>query len=289
MSAAREPRVFPFLGDPVAQARSPALFNDLFSRNRTAAVVVPMRISAERMPGLVRELFKAGNTGGISLTNPHKAAMLSLVDRCDLLARLAGGINAVRLADDGALEGTMLDGTGMVKALDHFGVAIAGHRVMVVGVGRAGRAIAAALAQRSPARLTLVDCMGERSRSFAYELREHFELDIVAGEMALPAGHDLVINATALGTHAVDALPFDVALLDAGATVMDVIMGTPDVPLLKACAARGITAFSGHEMLVQQVPDYLRFFGMADLAACAVQDLPLFRQMLSPQAATEAA
>jgi shikimate dehydrogenase len=87
-----------------------------------------------------------------------------------------------------------------------------------------------------------------------------------------PAGYDLVVNATPLGLKAGDPLPFDVARLDADTAVVDILMKNQPTPLLRACRARGITAHPGFEMLVQQVPEYLTFFGFDALAAAVQAD-----------------
>ena len=54
-------------------------------------------------------------------------------------------------------------------------------------------------------------------------------------------------------------------------------------PLLKACAQRGISAHAGFEMLVQQIPAYLTFFGLTDLAHTLQNDLSEVRALLYPQ------
>jgi shikimate dehydrogenase len=97
-----------------------------------------------------------------------------------------------------------------------------------------------------------------------------------------PAGFDLVINATPLGLRDDDPLPFDVARLDPGAAVIDILMKPQPTPLLRACAERGISAHPGFEMLVQQVPDYLAFFGMPRIAEQLRADLSEVRRSLLP-------
>lgn len=76
----------------------------------------------------------------------------------------------------------------------------------------------------------------------------------------------MIVNATPLGLKVDDALPLDPARLDAGAVVMDILMTRRPTALLEACRARGNRAFPGFEMLIQQVPAYLEFFGLTELA-----------------------
>jgi shikimate dehydrogenase len=78
-------------------------------------------------------------------------------------------------------------------------------------------------------------------------------------------------------------LPFDPQRLDAGAAVVDIIMSREPTPLLRACRARGLRAEPGFEMLVQQVPEYLRFFGYGELAQKLQSDLSSVRAMLEPK------
>jgi hypothetical protein len=56
---------------------------------------------------------------------------------------------------DGKLEAALFDGIGFVKGLDHFGIDAEGKRVLVVGAGGGGHAVAAAIAQRGPSALAV--------------------------------------------------------------------------------------------------------------------------------------
>jgi shikimate dehydrogenase len=98
-----------------------------------------------------------------------------------------------------------------------------------------------------------------------------------------PAGFDLVVNCTSQGLKPGDALPFDPARVDEQATVVDIIMSKQPTPLLTACRARGLRAEAGFEMLVQQIPEYLRFFGFDAIANTVQADLGEVRALLYPK------
>lgn len=275
-------RVFMVLGDPVAQVRAPELYNHLFRQYGIDAVLVPAKVPASKLVPFVQHALAADNIDGLWLTIPHKTPMVPLLDRVDTLGRLAGAVNAVRRNADGSLEGALFDGIGFVKALDHFGIAIAGRRVLLVGLGGAGIAIAASLAQRGVGQLALFDLSHERTAQTATRLKAEFNVDVVSVASADPAGHDLVVNCTPLGLKPGDPLPFDVARLDAHAAVVDILMTHQPTALLKACAARGIVAHPGHEMLVQQTPQYLHFMGLAEIAQRVQEDASEVRALLTP-------
>ena len=276
-------RVFIVIGDPVAQVRAPEIYNHLFQRHGVDAVLVPMQVSAAHLAGFVRQTLHAHNVGGIWATIPHKPALLPLMARLDPVARVAGAVNMVRRAADGELEGALFDGLGFVNGLDHFGLAVAGRRVLVVGAGGGGRAVAAAIAQRGPACLAIYNRSAARAADLVQRLKPLLGDAMVLAEHSDGAGYDLVVNCTSQGLKAGDALPLDVASLEAGAAVVDIIMSRTPTPLLQACAARGIKAYPGFEMLVQQVPLVLDFVGLPELALTLKHDLSELRGLLMPR------
>jgi shikimate dehydrogenase len=254
-------RVFMVAGDPVGQVQAPAIFNRVFQKFDVDAVLVPVQIAPDRFVDFATTVLEAGNIDGLWLTIPHKPKLMPLFDKLDRASQMAGSVNAVRRHADGTLEGGMFDGNGLVRALRHFGIEPKGLRVLLLGTGGAGAAIATALLEAEVAELALHD-LGDR----AHRLAQRLNHQSVTLHGADPAGFDLVINATPLGLSTDDPLPVDVSRIDADAKVFDILMKTPPTPLLRACAKRNIQAHPGFEMLVQQVPDYLRFFGMHEIA-----------------------
>jgi len=276
-------RVFLILGDPVAQVRAPEAFNHLFARHGVDAVLVPALVAGADFEGFVRHALKARNIDGLWLAIPHKTAMVRLLDHCDRLGRVAGAVNAARRNADGSLEGALFDGVGFCKAADAAGVGIAGRRALVVGVGGGGVAIATSLAERGVGHLALYDAVPGRTESIAERLQAEFGGSVVSAASADPAGFDLIVNATPLGLKPGDTLPFDAGRIEPGAAVIDILMKNQPTPLLRACHARGITAHPGYEMLVQQMPEYLSFFGYDELARTVQADPSEVRALLAPR------
>ncbi len=97
-----------------------------------------------------------------------------------------------------------------------------------------------------------------------------------------PAPFDLVINASPLGLRAEDPLPCDVSRLAPHAAVLDILMKNQPTPLVRAVRARKLVAQPGFEMLIQQAPDYLDFFGYADAAQAVRDDATFIRDYLYP-------
>jgi shikimate dehydrogenase len=276
-------RVFFILGDPVAQVRAPEVYNHLFARHGIDAVLVPLKLPAAALPGFLQHGMAAENIGGFWATIPHKGQLAALLNPSDPVAQIAGAVNAVRRLPDGRLEAALFDGIGFVKGLDHFGIDVKGRRVLVVGAGGGGHAVAAAMAQRGPAVLGVANRTRDRAAALVERLRPIVGAAAVAADSADPAGYDLIVNCTSQGLKADDPLPFDPSRVDAGATVVDIIMTKTPTPLLQQCRARGLKAEAGFEMLVQQVPEYLRFFGFETLAQTLQADLGEVRSLLYPK------
>ena len=284
MAISGKTRVFMIIGDPVVQVRAPEVYNHLFATHGIDAVLVPVKVPAAQLAGFVRNAFAAENFGGFWVTIPHKAAMQELMQACDPVAEVDGAVNAVRrTANGGGLEGALFDGLGFIKGLDHFGIDVAGRRVLVLGAGGGGQAVAAALAQRGPASLVIANRSLDKAQAIVDRLQPRFATPVSCTTSTDPAGFDLVVNCTSQGLKEGDALPTDPARMDAGAAVVDIIMTREPTPLLAACRARGLAAHAGFEMLVQQVPEYMRFFGMPELAATLQNDLTEVRQLLYPK------
>jgi len=279
-------RVFYILGDPVAQVRAPEVYNHLFQQHGIDAVLVPLKLPAAALPGFLAHGMKADNIGGFWATIPHKSALAALLQPTDPVAAIAGAVNAVKRHADGRLEAALFDGIGFVKGLDHFGIGLSGRRVLVVGAGGGGHAVAAAMAQRGPATLAVFNRTRERASSLVERLQPIAGSAAVVADSADPAGFDLIVNCTSQGLKADDALPFDPAGVDAGAAVVDIIMSKVPTPLLRECRARGLKAEAGFEMLVQQVPEYLRFFDFDAIAQALQADLSGVRALLVPKQAS---
>jgi shikimate dehydrogenase len=177
--------------------------------------------------------------------------------------KIAGACNAVRRAPDGRLIGDMFDGEGFVRGMHRKGCRLEGARVLVVGAGGVGSAIAASLAAARIAAISIYDVNAESALSLAARLRTHYTtLDVSVGSND-PAGCDLVVNCTPMGMNDGDPLPVDVSRIAATAFVGEVVMKKETTAFLAAAAARGCRVQVGTDMLFEQIPAYLEFFGFA--------------------------
>jgi shikimate dehydrogenase len=92
-----------------------------------------------------------------------------------------------------------------------------------------------------------------------------------------PAGFDIVVNATPLGMGDGDAMPVDVERVAPEAFVGEVVMKSEMTPFLKAVADRGCRFQIGSDMLFEQIPAYLEFFGFATTTSDMLRSLARLR------------
>jgi shikimate dehydrogenase len=192
---------------------------------------------------------------------PHKVTTVALLDEVSLAVKIAGSCNAILRRDDGSLYGDMFDGEGFTRGAKHRGFDFAGTDCLVVGAGGVGSAIAAAIAAQRPRSLAICDPRRDAVESLVGRLRRYYPDLAVEIRTSDPAGYHLVVNATPLGMRPDDPLPFDPERLDSQAFVGEVVLSAEMTPLLRAAASRGCRYQIGTDMLFEQIPAYLEFFG----------------------------
>jgi shikimate 5-dehydrogenase len=249
------------IGWPTESFKAPMIYNPFFEKRKINAVVVPMGCKGENYAEFLKLVFRLSNILGALITMPHKITTLELVDVTSVSARIAGACNAVRVDEGGRLTGDMFDGEGFVRGVLKKGRRLAGASVLVAGCGGVGSAIAASLAKAGVARLGLYDAFPQGMNALAERLRAHYpKLEVTTGS-ADPAGYDVVVNATPLGMKNDDPLPFDVERIAPTTFVGEVVMKEEITPLLAAARAKGCDYQVGTDMLFEQIPAYLEFFG----------------------------
>lgn len=261
------------LGYPTTSFRAPLIYNPYFEARGLKAAVVPMGVRTEDFPALFPLLFRATNVTGALITMPHKVSVVACLDRVSDAVRLAGSCNAVRRAADGTLEGDLFDGEGFVAAMASRGQAIAGHSAVLVGCGGVGAAIAASLAGKGLVHLRLDDLDRQAVDGLADRLEAAFPALRIERGQRDPAGMDIIINATPLGMKAGDAMPVEISRIAPGTYVGDVVMSSNRTAFLAAAEARGARIQIGLDMLFEQIPAYLDFFGLPSTTATELRTL----------------
>jgi shikimate dehydrogenase len=244
-------RLAAVIGSPVRHSLSPAMHNAAFAELGLDWVYVALEVAPGDVPAAVAGMRALG-FGGLSVTIPHKAAVLAEVDETSEAAAAVGAVNTVVPLGDGRLRGENTDVGGFLASLADEAFDPAGRPCLVVGAGGAARAVVHALAQAGAAEVVVLNRSPHRARAAA-------ELARAVGRVG--AAHDvakvdLVVNATPLGMAGAgadaDALPLDPSVLRPGQLVVDLVPNPAVTPLLRAAEAAGARVAGGLGMLVHQ-------------------------------------
>ena len=260
-------KLYPVIGSPVAQVRAPSVYNPYFDRVGIDAVVVPIEVPEAVYPTYLRTLLSAPNIPGAMITVPHKRVTVELLDDSSLDVKVAGACNAVVRRPDGSLYGELFDGAGFVRGLETFGFEPAGKRCLIVGSGGVGAAMAASLAKARVESICLSDLSTQSATALAKRLEHYYpEVKVTVGSNDAQ-GYDLVVNGTPLGMKPTDPLPIDLSNVSSSTLVADAVMKPDMTALLKEALARGCKIQLGREMLFEQAPLYLKFFGFGEVTS----------------------
>lgn len=241
-----ETRLAAVIGWPVRHSQSPALHNAAFRARGLDWIYLALPVPPGSAPAAVAAMDTLG-IEGLSVTMPHKAAVVASVDRCTADSTALGAVNCV-FRDAGALVGDNTDGPGFIGSLRDAGVDPAGMRTLVVGAGGAARAVVRSLAGAGASRVAVHNRGADRAETAA----------ALAGSVGAVAtdddwtGADLVVQATPVGMGDSDVLAFDVDRLADRAVVADLVYHPAVTPVLAAAAGRGLTTIGGIGMLVHQ-------------------------------------
>jgi shikimate dehydrogenase len=261
------------IGYPTHSFKSPMIYNPYFASAGINAVVVPMGCQTPDYPVFLKSVFNLTNICGALITMPHKVVTVGLLDEVTATVRVAGACNAVKKLADGRLVGDMFDGAGFVRGVQRKGFDLVGKRVLVVGSGGVGCAIAASLAGTGIAAISLFDVNTASAEALGQRLKQNYpQIDVRTGSND-PAHHDLVVNATPMGMNEGDALPMDVSRISPDAFVGEVVMRTEMTAFLQAAQNRGCRVQVGSDMLFEQIPAYLEYFGLPTTTAQVLRDL----------------
>ncbi|POX45666.1 shikimate dehydrogenase [Streptomyces sp. Ru71] len=272
------------IGSGIGPSLSPALHQREADRQGLRYLyrlldIDPLGLPPEAVGDLVRSARDLGYDG-LNITHPCKQLVIEHLDALDPQAEALGAVNTV-VFDGGRAVGHNTDVTGFAASFARGLPDAPLERVVQLGAGGAGAAVAHAALTLGAERITLVDAQPERAAALAASLAAHFGPGraAAAGPDRLPAlltGADGVIHATPTGMAAHPGLPLAAELLHPGLWVAEVVYRPLETELLRTARAIGCATLDGGGMAAFQAADAFRLFTgrepdsaamLADLAA----------------------
>jgi len=243
-------------GQPITHTASPAMHNAAFGALKMNWVYLAFNVDPANLRSALHGARDMGFRG-INLTVPHKVLALDAVDEADAAARRLGAVNTV-LFENGRLRGFNTDGYGIARAIkEEFNFGFKGKRVLVLGAGGAGRAIAVQAALDGARSVTVANRTASKAEAIRRELAgtatDCAVLDLSPAALApvMPAT-DLLINATSVGLLEDESLQLPATLFRPQLFVYDTIYRPAETSLLKTAATAGARTANGLSMLLHQ-------------------------------------
>ncbi|GAB7105761.1 shikimate dehydrogenase [Streptomyces phaeofaciens JCM 4814] len=218
-------------------------------------------------PEAVGDLVRAARDlgfDGLNITHPCKQLVIEHLDGLSPQAEALGAVNTVVL-EDGRAVGHNTDVTGFAASFARGLPDAPLERVVQLGAGGAGAAVAHATLTLGAGRVTVVDALPERAAALAASLNRHFGDGRAAAagpdRLAELLGHaDGVVHATPTGMAAHPGLPFPAELLRPGLWVAEVVYRPLETELVRTARALGCATLDGGGMAVFQAVDAFRLF-----------------------------
>jgi len=244
------------VGDPIEHSLSPIMHNAAFERLNLDFVYVAFRVRADEIKDATVGMKGLG-IHGLNVTMPHKGTVMKYLDEIDSIARSIGAVNTI-LNDDRRLIGYNTDGIGALKSLRENGINLDGKKLLLLGAGGAGKAIAFCIAQEVY-ELVILNRTAQKAKKVAKFLRKKFNKKITAGTLSAElirkeiSDANILINATSVGMHPnTNSSLVDPIWLKPELCVMDIIYNPIVTQLVKDAKSAGARVISGIDMFIHQ-------------------------------------
>ena len=256
------------IGSPVAHSKSPAMYNYCFQKYGLDYAYLAFDVPPEQIESAVHAI-RTLHLRGANITMPCKAAVIPFLDRITPAAKAIGAVNTV-VNDHGVLTGHNTDGLGYTQNLRRHGVEVKGKRIVLLGAGGAGSAIAVQAALEGAAEIAVFN------RRDSFWLR--VEAAMQAAEAAAPACRitlhdlddreelqkaiaraDILSNATRVGMAPLEnETNVEPAWFRPELVVTDVVYAPPETRMLREAEAAGCRTCDGLGMLLCQGAEAFR-------------------------------
>ena len=262
--------------NPSKGARSPSLWNAAFYAHQIKATMVPMDIAKIDLPELLYVLNADERFLGGAIAAPYKESVWQLLD--DSLtaeAKVIGAVNCI-FKKEGRLHGTNTDGEAAVTAFQTKYGSLAGLRVLIIGAGGAGKAVATYFGRaigptgslHIASRTKLASGLLKRIGAIAADW------PVIPEELSK---FDVIVNCTSIGTDSqVNSSPIDLdglSQLRSDCIIYDIIYRPCPTLLIEKAKILGLVTLDGVRMNLEQAV-------LAFSYAIAVPDKTLTRRAM---------
>ena len=266
--------VFGVIADPVGHSLSPVIHNAAFKQMGMKRVYVPFRIPENDLGNWLKHCRKLG-IRGLSVTIPHKEAVIAKCNKVASVVRGIGAVNTMVFDDDGVVRGYNTDYRAAMDSLFKvMGVdaeadkPMTGIKALVLGAGGVSKAIAFGLAQKG-ANVAIAS----RTKKRATELADAVAGRAIEWEMRHHFNPEVLINGTPVGMHPkMDDTPWEQRYLEPGCVVFDTVYNPEQTLLVKQARQAGCRVITGVDMFIRQAALQFKLFTGEEAPADLMRD-----------------
>ncbi|MGB7924515.1 MAG: shikimate dehydrogenase [Pyrinomonadaceae bacterium] len=256
----RQTEIMGLIGSPVAHSVSPHMHNAAFAALDLNAVYIPLETGDAgaflRRMAHPRAREMDWNLRGLSVTAPHKRAVLEHLDWIEPSALEIGAVNTIVVSND-ELHGYNTDAAAFISPLKDKTGSLRDKRCAIIGAGGAARSALWAM-RREGAHATLF----ARNLETARPLAEEFDASCEPLAGASFDGFDVVVNATPLGTRGQkeDDTPALAPQLGGARLAYDLVYNPLETRFLREARRAGCDTIGGLSMLVAQAVEQFKLW-----------------------------
>jgi 3-dehydroquinate dehydratase/shikimate dehydrogenase len=276
----RQTQITGIIGKPVGHSASPAMHNAAFANLNLDFVYLPIAVDDVEIffKQFVRlESRKMNwNLRGLSVTIPHKVAVMPMLDEIDLTAAKIGAVNTL-VIEGHHIKGYNTDAQGAMEPLENV-CEIAGKRCAVVGAGGSSRAVIYGLKERG-----VEVQLFARDVKKAQILASDFSIEVFPLNEINKVKADILINTTPIGMHghSQDQSLVHPSALQNFPIVYDLVYNPLETRLLKEASEVGCITISGLDMLIAQAGLQFALWTGQKASAALMRDAAINRLLLN--------
>jgi 3-dehydroquinate dehydratase/shikimate dehydrogenase len=247
-----ETEVYGVIADPVGHSLSPAIHNAAFRDQQMNRVYVPFRVPRESLKEFISECPELG-VRGLSVTIPHKEAVIPLLTDLDPVARSIGAVNTIIFDGDKRIgyntdQQAAMETLSLAAAQDPQSDWLKDRVVLLLGAGGVAMAIGEGL-KKAGAHLVIASRTFER----ADQLAKRLESEAIPWDRRHDVKAQILINGTPVGMHPnVDESPYGDSTMDRQMIVFDTVYNPEQTLLVKMARERGCRSITGVDMFIHQ-------------------------------------
>jgi shikimate dehydrogenase len=226
-------------------------------------------VAPEGLADAVRGMRAMGFRGG-AIANPHRRAVLPLLDEATQIADLLGSVNFIRGVEN-RLIGDNTEGRGLLETLRKL-IDPAEKRCLVFDAGEIGKAVTAELAAAGAAEVRIADPSAEKAVTAAGLFEGKYRTIVTShgweDNYLVTDDIDIVVRASSIatnhGNHNHHHPTLDASSLRPELIVADLAVNSSDAWLLQAATARQCKTVDGLTALVEQIAVDFRLWTTLD-------------------------